>query len=175
MHGIPGEFGQRSNVVGIVVVDADQVVTRPQQAVLRRVRDGIGAASSWTSTTRSAHFGTHSFAPCSLIRLKCMPESSLISATLIPSGIFGFRFCDLSSTTTSKNGVGAPPASSSSDSSSDWASSFSILVGLLRFRGLVLAVVLAVWRIRRESFSAASRRLRSFAFSTASCDATRRW
>ena len=42
MHGIPREFGQRTNIVGIVVIDAHQVVALPQQSVLRRVRDTIG-------------------------------------------------------------------------------------------------------------------------------------
>ena len=30
VHGIPGKFGQRTNIVRIVVVDPDQVVALPQ-------------------------------------------------------------------------------------------------------------------------------------------------
>ena len=30
MHGIPREFGQRTNIVRIVVIDTDQVVALPQ-------------------------------------------------------------------------------------------------------------------------------------------------
>ena len=29
MHGIPREFGQRTNIVGIVVIDTDKIVALP--------------------------------------------------------------------------------------------------------------------------------------------------
>ena len=29
VHGIPGEFGQRTNIIGIMIIDTDQVVALP--------------------------------------------------------------------------------------------------------------------------------------------------
>ena len=37
------ELRQRTNIIGIMIIDTDQIVALPQQAVLRRVRDGIRA------------------------------------------------------------------------------------------------------------------------------------
>ena len=42
MDTVAREFGQRTNIVRIVVIDTNQVVALSQQTILRRVRDTIG-------------------------------------------------------------------------------------------------------------------------------------
>ena len=77
----------------------------------------------------------------------------------MPRGIFGFRFWDRSRTTTSKNGVGAPLASSSS-LSSDCASS---LTSSSSFASVASSSLSSSPKASLRSFSAAS----SFALSSA--------